>query len=133
MSAVFEHALKYAVYPAQLISSNPAAFIKVPRSAPRNVVKRHIITPKQFAALLEKYPFGTAEYIPLLLLYHTGMRIGEVLGLLWQDVDFSGKQIIVRRQLRYLSKRGYFLTTLKTETSKRYIVVDDFLLGELRR
>ena len=40
------------------------------------------ISPEQFKALLGKYPFGTPPYIPLLLLYHTGMRISEVLGLL---------------------------------------------------
>lgn len=37
--AFLHNALNYAVYPAQLISSNPAAYIKVPRNAPRNVVK----------------------------------------------------------------------------------------------
>ena len=80
--AFIHNALKYAVYPAQLISTNPAAYIKVPKNAPRNVVKRHIISPEQFKALVGKYPFGTPPYIPLLLLYHTGMRISEVLGLL---------------------------------------------------
>ena len=126
-------ALKYAVYPAQLISVNPAAYIELPKNAPKNITKRHIITPEQFAALLEKYPFGTPLYIPLLLLYHTGMRLGEVVGLSWSDIDFEAKKINLHQQLQYLSKRGYFFTTLKTESSNRYIIVDDFLLGELRR
>lgn len=126
-------ALNYAVYPAQLISSNPASYIKVPKNAPKNIIKRHIITPERFKALLEKYPFGTPFYIPLLLLYHTGMRLGEVLGLSWSDIDFSTKKINVRRQIINLNKRGYFLTTLKNESSKRYILIDDYLLGELRR
>ena len=131
--AIIYVALKYAVYPAQLISSNPAAYIEIPKNAPRNVVKRTIITPKQFKLLLEKYPFSTPLYIPLLLLYHTGMRLGEVLGLLWQDIDFAGKRINLRQQVQYISRRGLFFTTLKTETSNRYIIVDDFLLGELKR
>ena len=79
--AFLHNALNYAVYPAQLINSNPAAYIKVPRNAPRNIIKRTIITPEQFNTLLEKFPFGTSLYIPLLLLYHTGMRLGEVLSL----------------------------------------------------
>ena len=127
--AFIHNALNYAVYPAQLINSNPAAYIKVPK----NIVKRTIITPERFKALLEKYPFGTPYYIPLLLLYHTGMRIGEVLGLSWQDIDFAAKKITLRRQIRYFSKRGYYFTMLKTESSKRYILVDDYLLGEFRR
>ena len=126
-------ALKYAVYPAQLIQSNPAACIEVPKNAPKNIVKRHIITPEQFSSLLEKYPFGTPLYIPLLLLYHTGARISEILGLSWQDIDFTSKQINLHRQIIYIAKRGYFFTTLKTESSNRYVVVGDFLLGELKR
>lgn len=126
-------ALDYAVYPAQLISSNPVAYIKVPKNAPRNVIERKIITPEQFNALLEKYPFGTPFYMPLMLLYHTGMRLGEVLSLSWSDIDFKAKRINLWRQIRYISKRGYFFTTLKTESSNRYVLVDDFLLRELKR
>ena len=68
------NALNYAVYPAQLISSNPAVYIKVPKNAPKNIIKRTIITRAQFKALLEKYPFGTPYYIPLLLLYHVSAK-----------------------------------------------------------
>ena len=130
---LIHQALNYAVYPAQLITSNPAAYIKVPKNAPKNIIKRTIITSERFAELLQKYPFGTPMYIPLLLLYHTGMRLGEVLGLSWQDVDFAAKKITLRRQLLCLRKQGYFLASLKTESSKRYILIDDYLLGELRR
>lgn len=35
--------------------------------------------------------------------------------------------------MTYLVKRGYFLTLPKIESSNRYILVDDFLLSELRR
>ena len=71
----------YAVYPAQLISSNSSAYIKVPKNVSKNVVKRYIIMPEQFTALIEKYLFGTPFHMPLLMLYHTGMRLGEVLVL----------------------------------------------------
>lgn len=131
--ALLHQALGYAVHPAQLISSNPTIYIKVPKNAPKHIVKRHIITPAQFHALLEKNPFGTAYYIPLLLLYHTGMRIGEVAGLSWSDVNFEAKEITIRRQIIYVKRRGYFLSTLKTESSKRYVIVDDVLLNELKR
>ena len=40
--ALIYHALDYAVYPAQLISLNPAAYIKVLENAPKNIVKRTI-------------------------------------------------------------------------------------------
>ena len=131
--AFIHNALKYAVYPAQLISSNPAEYIKAPKNAPRNVVKRHIISPKQFKALLGKYSFGTPPYIPLMLLYHTGMRISEALSLSWSDIDFAKKRINLWRQIKYQSKRGHFFQTLKSKSSERYIIVGDYLLGELKR
>ena len=130
---LLRQSLDYAISSARLISSNPAIYIKVPRNAPRDIVKRTIITPERFAELLIKYPFGTPYYIPLLLLYHTGMRLGEVLGLSWQDIDFASKRINLRRQIIYLKRRGYYFTTLKTKSSKRFILIDDFLLAELRR
>ena len=130
---LLNNALNYAVYPVQLINSNPAAYIKVPKNAPRNVVKRHIITPERFAALLKKYPFGSPPYIPLLLLYHTGMRVGEVLGLTWDDVDFAGKSLKITRQVVYVNGKKDCLTTPKTATRERTVLVDDFLLSELAR
>ncbi len=100
---------------------------------PKNIIKRQIISLKKFKSLLEKYPFGTVFHIPLLLLYYTGMRLSEVLGLSWSDIDFPAKQIKLRRQLIYLKRRGYYFTTLKNESSKRDILISDYLLETLRR
>ena len=66
--AILRNALNYAVYPGQLIQSNPAHYIKVPRSAPKNIIERQIISPERVAAILEKNPAGTAFHIPILLL-----------------------------------------------------------------
>ena len=33
--------------------------VKMPKNVPRNVVKRHIISPERFKALLDKYSFGS--------------------------------------------------------------------------
>ena len=112
---LIHNALNYAVYPAQLINANPAVYIKVPKNAPKNIIKRTIITPERFKALLEKYPFGTPLYIPFLLLYHTGMRIGKVLGLSWNDIDFESKKINLTRQIVYIRRSGYYFSALKTE------------------
>lgn len=131
--AILHHALDYAVYPAEIISSNPANYIKVPKKAPTNIIKRHIITPERLSELLEKYPFGSAYYIPILLLYHTGMRISEVLGLTWDDIDFHKQTITVSKQITYLRKQGYFFSSPKTESSNREIVIDYFLAGELEK
>ena len=130
---LLRQALSYAVYPAKLIASNPADYIKVPKNAPSNIVKRHVITPEFFQTLLSKHPFGTDYYIPLLILYYTGMRCGELVGLTWDAIDFEKKTITVDKQLVYLNRQGYFFSTPKTSSSNRVINIDDFFVGELRR
>ena len=127
------HALDYAVYPAQIISSNPARYIKVSKKAPTNVVQRTIISQEKFSELLIKYPFGSALYIPLLLLYHTGMRISEVCGLSWDDVNFEKGVISLCRQIIPIRNKGSYFSTPKTKSSVREIVMDKFLMNELQR
>ncbi|MCC8162231.1 MAG: site-specific integrase [Lachnospiraceae bacterium] len=51
----------------------------------------------------------------------TGMRIGEIRGLRWEDVDFENNLIHVSATLKYTKENGYFDDTPKTRTSKRDI------------
>ena len=64
-------------------------------------------------------------------LYHTGMRISEVLGLTWNNIDFEKNIITLDKQIVYISRKGYYFSTLKTESSNRFIVIDKSLAGEL--
>ena len=120
---VLSTALKYAIYPAELIRANPCMGLSIPRSAPKQVVKRTVITPEQAATLFQDNKYRTV----LKLLYHTGMRIGEVLGLTWDDIDLkTGKISIVRQRIQ-----NYFETP-KTESSARTFYADAALLVYLR-
>ena len=122
--SVLSAALKYAVYPVELIAINPATNIPIPRSAPRKVIKRMIITPEQFAAI----PKATPCYPAIKIMYHTGMRISETLGLTWEDIDLNTGKICVSRQ-RF--EAGYF-DTPKTESSARVFYVDASFVSYLR-
>jgi integrase len=131
--AVLRNALNYAVHPGCLIQSNPALYVKVPRNAPKNIVKRTIVTPKDMSALMGMFPQGHPAHIPVLLLYHTGMRIGEAIGLAWDDVDLDAGTISVQKQLRYINERhAHYFSTPKTEAGIRTIYIDPFLISELQ-
>ena len=57
---------------------------------------------------------------------------GKILGLSWQDIDFAARKIMLRQQVVYHNK-SYYFSTLKNKSSSHYILVDDYLLGELQR
>lgn len=122
---VLSTALKYAVYPVELIATNPATGLFIPRSAPRAVVTRTIITAAKFA----EFPSTCRYYSVLKLLYHTGMRIGETLGLTWDDIDMDSGKISVSRQLH----EAHYFGTPKTEDSTRTFYADETLLAYLRK
>ena len=126
-----KNALDYAVYPCELRMDNPARLIKVPKRAPKEIIKRQVIGREKLNELLTAYPFGHQFYMPIIIAYHTGMRLGEVLGLCWDAVDFEKKKISVIRQLSVTNKGVYF-NTPKTKTSVREILMDSQLVSILK-
>lgn len=130
---VLKMSLSYAVYPAELISVNPAMYIKVPKNAPTNVIKRQIITKEKLDFLLKTFPFGHPLHIPILLSYHTGLRLGETLGACWEDIDWDKNELTVCRQLSFNNAVGYYFSTLKTKTSYRQILLDSQIMAILKK
>lgn len=55
-----------------------------------------------------------------------GLRIGEIYGLLWSDVDFENRTIAVNKQLMYIDK-CWTLGPLKTPESERKVVFNEDL------
>ena len=47
----------------------------------------------------------TYAYLPGYIAINTGMRIGEVLGLRWQDVDLEGKTLTIKQTLQVVKRQ----------------------------
>ena len=127
--------LHRAVY-WQLIVSNPAERVQPPRA---KKPKRRSYDDEQTKILLENLEKLTVEdtkyKVAIILTIFTGVRLGELMGLEWQDVDFRNGIISINRSSQYLSDMGVFTKVPKTESSIREIAIPEFiisLLGEYK-
>jgi integrase len=131
--AVLKSSLKYAVYPAEIIATNPAQYIDLPKNTPRNIVKREVIRGEKLMEILSAFPFGHPIHMPVMIAYHTGMRIGEVLGLSWDCVDLEKGIASVKRQVFYARETGISFGLPKTASGLRSIPIGGELLALLKR
>lgn len=65
--------------------------------------------------------FKKRKYYPVIFIaLKTGMRIGEIMGLCWEDIDFDNNQITVKHQWKIINGK-YDFGSLKTKNSYRDI------------
>ena len=110
-SAVLQNSFRFAVFPKRYITFNPMQYV-VMRGKKEDVElfaedsgeenPTPTITHEQYLDLLEylrkkKNP----AILPIQIAYYTGLRIGEVCGLTWQDINLEEQYLTVRRSLRY--------------------------------
>jgi integrase len=102
----------------EYISTNPAHGVKIPK--PEHEVPKREPDPFTWDErdVLENtfYRFYPFYYALIICGFRTGLRIGELIALKWEDVDFANRQIYVQRNF----SRG-ILTTPKSSASKRIV------------
>ena len=123
--------LHKAVY-WQLIVANPAERVQPPKA---RKPKRRSYDDEQTKILLENLellPNEDTKYkVAIILTVFTGVRLGELMGLEWQDVDFKNGIISINRSSQYLADMGVFTKVPKTESSIREIAIPEFIVSLL--
>ena len=72
----------------------------------------------------------------ILLSMYTGLRIGEICGLKWSDIDFEKSILTVRRTVQRISCDNgtkLLIGTPKSKSSLRTIPIPDFIIKLLRK
>ncbi len=124
ISGVLSHAIE-----DELIEVNPA--LRLGKLMPKNhrTNRDHqALTKDQVSAVLAATRKLYPDFHPLMLCaFRTGMRLGELLGLGWEDINFEERRIYVRRSYSH-----YRFGTPKTHKARR-IDMSDQLVDTLRR
>jgi integrase len=120
--------LEYAIYPLGLLQSNPACFLKIPKEQKRE--RNRYINSEIFEKIIL---FTKIPYIKMALMlgYYCGMRLGEVFGLTWNNVNLTNNTITIEKTLSVLEGKKYHLGVPKTQTSNRTIAISKYLSDEL--
>ncbi len=109
MHAVFNHAIRWEWH-----ERNPISYVR--QSAKRSKIPI-VLSVEEIAALLRllREPARTAVLLDVL----TGLRVGELLALKWNDIDFQKSQISVTRSI-VMQRIG----DCKTEASRKPVPMD---------
>ena len=119
-----------------IIRTNPAAGVmrEIKKSRLWDKGTRHALTVEQTKAFMdftEKHPQYNHWLTLFTVFFGTGMRVAEVCGLRWEDVDFDKREISVNHNLVYThyygdsGKDNFHITTPKTESGKRIVPMMD--------
>ena len=141
-SAVLQDSFRFAVFPKKLITFNPMQYVKLrgkkeetdifSDSEEETVIPT--ITQGEYQKLAD---FLTGKKHPALLAvqiaYYAGLRIGEVCGLTWQDINLDEQYLTVRRSMRYNGTRHKHEVGTTKRSKVRTVDFCDTLADILRK
>lgn len=123
LSAIFNHAVRYYD-----LLSNPAR--KVGNMGKEKGKEIEFWTKTEYLAFLPGVPKQSLSYYAIQTLYWCGLRVGELLALTPEDLDFVDNKLIINKSYQRLRGRD-IITSPKTEKSNRTVTVPAFLMDEL--
>lgn len=121
-----------------VLTDNPCERVRPPKQA-RNINDVKFFTPEQAAAFLEELDAETAagsikpqHNIFFQLALFCGMRRGELVALLWSDIDFECSTISITKSTGLVNGKPYTKQP-KNKTSFRTVTVPAHIIRMLKR
>ena len=142
---VLKTSIKYAHEKAQFIQVNPALNVTLPKYDVPPEDPAHILTKEEVNLILDRFKNNHAFYYAVLTAYYTGLRVSEVFGLTWDNIDFENKRITINKTILKKNQAGathgrhisgtattvWYFGTCKNQSSYRTIEIGDNLLNAL--
>lgn len=120
LTQITMHAIFKGAQENDYILKNPAEGLKI-KHRDSDKESRRVLT-REEEKIFKEYAHDKMYYNAYALVLQTGLRVGEVGGLQWDDIDFERKCINVNRTLlQNYKEKGFYFGTPKTKLSKRTI------------
>ena len=143
---VLKTSFTYATDVVGFVKENPALKVRLPKYDIPDEDPVHIFTKEEITMILERFRNNHAFYYAALTAYYTGLRVSEVFGLTWEDIDFKNKTLRVDRNILKKNQKGgsknrhisgnattvWYLGTCKTPSSYRTIDIGNTLTNALK-
>ena len=136
------HSIRGVVRPAfqmavddDLINKNPFEF-QLATVVVNDSVTRETITRKQqreFLRFIKEDKHFSKYYDGIYILFYTGLRVSEFVGLTINDIEFDKERIKVDHQLQRTRNMEYEILTPKTEKGERYVPMQKDVADCFRR
>lgn len=112
------------------IRFNPAANCELPQRIKKEIQPLDETQIKVFLKAIKESPYEDLYIVTLF----TGMREGEVCGLMWDCVDMKAGTMTINKQLQYIrSSKGQYRMVPTKNSKGRTITLPPFVLSVLRR
>lgn len=113
------------------LASNPIDRVQSPQ---RPEIAYRTLTLDQQRALVTEALTGRYRHgVAVAVLFSMGLRVSEVLGLRWEDIDYESERVTIQRAVTYLDGHGPVVQQPKTKATKGARHLPDFLHEPLRR
>ena len=132
MNKVFKYAINIG-----LTSDNPTLNLLIPKPQIKTEKKLKLYTKEQLELFLNEVSqeqnlyFKNRDYMLFRLLAFSGCRIGEILALTWDNINFKTNEMAIKKTVAR-SDKYYISETPKTKKSNRIIYLDEKTIKQLK-
>ncbi len=138
MIGVFDKSIK-----DKIISTNPCTYVDLPiyhkkcKDSNRKSAEERTLSEFERKKLVEKLEAkGTIVHLAVEFSMHTGMRVGEIAGLKWEDVDFRNNVLMIRHsEKRSQLTKEYFVEKTKNCKDRKVPITSELkaLLDRIKK
>ena len=108
-ATVLRSAFRFAVFPKQFINFNPMPYVNVrDKDTTSQLFQDEIhskfvtVSDEQYSQIVKNLETsGKPALLAIQIAYFSGLRLGEVCALTWQDIDLENQCMTIRRSMAY--------------------------------